>query len=277
MKSVSFFVVCLILVMAFMPGPARTQSFALYGTEHLDVTSYYLTGILWDSSTADVTTGGAIMNAYLNGTSNMTISDGYIGNLYSSNTSNVSISGGQVAGNIYAHENSMINITGGSIKSLQAIGASVTNIFGGNIFNLSINYSGKVNMFGGNIERLYTHGTSKANIYGGNLDYLIGDNTSITNIYGGNIHALQANNANKITFYGSDFHTTNGLFLFNTRVLGTGILTGKWIDGTPWTIDIVTNTPSATIKVITIPEPTSLLAFLAGLMGFGTIIKYRKK
>ena len=45
-------------------------------------------------------------------------------------------------------------------------------------------------------------------------------------------------------------------------VLGTGILSGEWFDGTPWTVTIVENASTATIRVV--PEPATLALLAVG-------------
>jgi len=70
-----------------------------------------------------------------------------------------------------------------------------------------------------------------------------------------------------VTFHAQDFVLGTGLSLDGDRVLGTGILSGKWFDGTPWTVTIGQNDPGATILAIPEPATLSLLA-LCGLEVF---------
>ena len=58
------------------------------------------------------------------------------------------------------------------------------------------------------------------------------------------------------------FRPGGGLALDGTRVLGTGILSGEWFDGTRWTVNIAENAPGASI--IAVPEPTTLVLLVIG-------------
>jgi hypothetical protein len=82
------------------------------------------------------------------------------------------------------------------------------------------------------------------------------------NISGGSIESLHARDTSTTNIFGQNFQYGNGLILDGNRVFGTGILSGEWLDGTPWAIDIMENYSTATILV---PEPASL--FLLGLGG----------
>jgi len=51
--------------------------------------------------------------------------------------------------------------------------------------------------------------------------------------------------------------------------LGTGTLSGEWLDGTPWTVNILSNYPTA--RILAIPEPATFL-----LLGLGAVMLRRK-
>jgi hypothetical protein len=55
-----------------------------------------------------------------------------------------------------------------------------------------------------------------------------------------------------VTFYGQNFRVGGGLVFYGEQVLGTGILSGEWVDGTRWAVRITGNEPTATI--LAIPE-----------------------
>jgi len=60
-------------------------------------------------------------------------------------------------------------------------------------------------------------------------------------------------------------HARVGLTLDGDRVLGTGLLTGKWFDGTSWAIPIQKHDLGATIRVV--PEPSTLVLLSIGAGG----------
>jgi len=74
------------------------------------------------------------------------------------------------------------------------------------------------------------------------------------------VNYLYAYGYSEVTFYGRNFDYGSGLTLDGNRVLGTGTLSGEWLDGTPWALNILGNSSTATILV---PEPATL--FLLGL------------
>lgn len=134
---------------------------------------------------------------------------------------------------LYAYNDSNVNISGGSINALSAFDDSNVTVTGG-VFH----------------------------------KYLTACDNSNVNIFGGNLK-LEARNNSTVTFHGYDFEAGTGLALGGDHVLGTGILAGKWFDGTSWTIDIHQNASTATILVT--PEPCTLLLF-----GTGVVILQRR-
>ena len=251
-------VVCLV-VMVLELSPAFSSGFILRNNDHLDVTYHFEfdTGVLWDSSSADVR-GGAIGCAYINDYATL--------NVLNYGTSGTSV------GYAYAYNNSIVNLLDGGISAFQAWNSSTVNISGG-----SIMYSGSeahdsstVNITGGSITGyLQVWESSTLNISGGSItgNYLAVLGNSITNISGGSVDGLlYAHESSTVIFNGYDFELGNGLFwdIGGQTILGTGILKGKWFDNTNFEIDIYTHESAATIMAI--PEPaTILLLSLGGL------------
>jgi hypothetical protein len=83
------------------------------------------------------------------------------------------------------------------------------------------------------------------------------------------VRYLSACNTSTVTFLACDFHLGDGLSLGGKRVLGTGILSGEWFDGTPWEVNIAANEPGATIWT---PEPASL-----ALLAVGGLVVLRRR
>lgn len=58
-------IVLTVVAILVVASPARAD-FNLVGTQHLDVNTTHLNGVLYDASTADVLAGGYIQDAYVN-------------------------------------------------------------------------------------------------------------------------------------------------------------------------------------------------------------------
>ena len=78
-----------------------------------------------------------------------------------------------------------------------------------------------------------------------------------------------------VTLRGYDFRGGAGdLILDGDRILGTGVLIGKWFDDTSWALTIDNNDPGA--MVTTIPEPSTLAMLLCGLLTLTCYWKRRR-
>jgi len=193
-------------------GTARAN-FVLEDTGHLDVTTSHDTGVLWNSSTADVLTGGYIGNAYVNDDASLHvlklqgISEASVGNLYAYDRSTVDISGavdnsshGTVA-NLTAYAQSTVNISGGRVDSyLYAYGSSTVNVSGGTVYNyfnafassLNAYDSSTVNVSSGSVSILNASATSTVNVSGGSVVNLRAYGSSVVNVSGGEVGNLYA-------------------------------------------------------------------------------------
>jgi hypothetical protein len=78
--------------------------------------------------------------------------------------------------------------------------------------------------------------------------------TSTVHISGGSVAELLAMDSSNITFHGNGFAVTGGLSLEGDLVMGTGVLTGKWVDETAWAITIGDHDAGATIRAISVPH-----------------------
>jgi hypothetical protein len=193
------------------------DQFVLWDDEELTVNSSHSMGTLFDRSRATIVSGGWMGFLYAHDSSSVDMSGGDIRNLYAYNFSDVDISGGSIGNSLYAYDSSTVDISGGSVDSY-----------------------------------LCAHDSSTVDISGGSVDsYLYAYEYSVVNISGGFIANLKAGNSSAVTFYGRDFLASDGLVLDGNRVLGTGVLSGQWMDRTPWMVNIILNNPStATILAI---------------------------
>jgi hypothetical protein len=285
---IAIWLVVAILTMS-VSAQAALLDFVLTGNEHLDVTTHYSYGHLWDFSTANVLSGG-IENTYVNDEATLNISGGSSGWLYAYNNSVANVSGGNV-GTSRAYNRSTVNIfndgivrglltddistaniSGGSMSSLVAEGSSIVNMSGGSMSSLDAYESSTVHIAGGSMYVLKVYGSSTADISGGSVySQLDASNSSTVNISGGSVHILDAYHSSTVIFNGYDFVLGNGLSwdIDGKTILGTGILTGKWFDDTSFEIPIGNHYSTATIMAI--PEPATLL-----LLGLGALMLRRR-
>ena len=181
----------------------------------------------------------------------------------------VNVSGGEVGGflgcgvygDIYGRDQTTINVTGGFITSIRAKGNCTVNISGGWFDGFGIGPFG-----------VRAYGNSTVNISGGILAAhytgvdggLYARDTSVSTISGGVVDLLRACEDSIVTINARDFILGDGLSLDGDRVLGTGVLSGQWFDGTEWSTTILQNQSGAAI--LAVPEPATLaLLALGGL------------
>jgi len=164
---------------------------------------------------------------------------------------------------------SAVSITGGSVGYLGAYGFSTVSISGGSVGTggFAANDSSVVSVTGGSVPYLNAYGFSTVDISGGSVDLATWDSSTV-DISGGSVGYLGAYGGT-VTFDANDMVIGSGLSLDGDRVLGIGILSGEWLDGTLWTVNIVANESTATILApgAQIPEPATLsLLALGGLL-----------
>jgi len=233
MKSLHILIAVALVLTA---AAAAKADFVLTGAQHMDVTTSHTQGLLFNASTADVLAGGHIESAYVNDEALLRVmrpSGSAIYTAWAYGTARIAVSSGNVTF-LHAYDTSSVAISGGSVYGLDA------------------------------------YDTSSVAISGGSVEYLDPRDSSIVNISGGGVSTLHAYNTSGITLHGYDFRATAGLSLVGDEVIGTGLLAGKWFDGTSWIIEIYTHDAGAHIWAI--PEPASAL-----LLGFGAMFLARRR
>jgi hypothetical protein len=251
----SVVVVLLAVWLSAAAAPAAGADLLLTGSQHADVTTDYTVGTLYDVSTANVLAGG-----YIGGVS---VKDEAL--------LRVMRPSGTAVGGAHVDDAGRVDISSGWVEFLDAYRGSRVAISGGGVERLGLCGTSDAIIFGGSVGRLDAPGHSNVAISGGSVGELrTGSNSAVT-ISGGRIDQLRAYDRSSITIHGYDFQATAGLSLVGDQVLGTGLLTGKWFDGTAWTIPIDYQGSRATI--LAIPEPATL-ALLA--MGLGLLALRRR-
>ena len=139
MKNVKI-TICSVVALVLATA-AQAAGFTLTDNQHLDVTTYYLDGYLYDYSSANILEGGMVeswLRAY--DTSTVGVSGGSVEELYAYDTSSVDISGGNV-NYLCTYNTSNVDISGGSVNLLIAL-------------NLRFNWLDRVNITDGSVWRL---------------------------------------------------------------------------------------------------------------------------
>jgi len=160
---------------------------------------------------------------------------------------------GVISQDLATFENSVATVTGGKLDRLTAGDHSVVTVTGGELSSLVPDHYSAVTMTGGQVGMLETRAASA------------------TDVWGGKVVTVRASNGT-LTIHGMDFSLGSGLSLSGDKLLGQGVLGGKWLDGTPWSMDILSNNSAADILLV--PEPASLLVMMAA--GLPAVLKRRR-
>ncbi len=277
------------LAIAVITGTANAD-FVLWDNEYLNVTTTHSQGFLYNSSSADIQTGGSVSSIYVNDDARLNLVGGRVMVQFKAyNNSQVTITDGSVENDSKAYNNSKVTISGGYVKYLGAYGSSQTGISGGemNTFSgynnakiavsggavdsLSASQNSQVEVSNGSVGSLYGQHYSKITISGGSVNSLsasdesqviisdgyvgdlhVDDIAQIT-ISAGSINSLYASNNGTITLHGNNFRVADGVSFVGNEVIGTGSLIGRWLDGTSFIITIAENYETATILAVSEP------------------------
>jgi len=249
-QSAHLFVAAVLALLGPLSQKGR-GNFILWNDEQLTVNKSHNQGILYDRSRAYIISGGSVSYIDAYDSSTVEISGGSVDHHYAYDSSTVTLYGGSVTF-LYAYDSSTVGISWGSVYSFGTFNSSTANISGGSVDHLSAYNSSAVEISGGTLSYLYACDSNKVNISGGSITNLDTRNSSAVSISGGSVNSLVAYNSSTVTFYGQNFRVGSGLTFDGDRVLGTGILSGEWMDGTRWATNIAYNETTATI--LAIPE-----------------------
>lgn len=160
-----------------------------------------------------------------------------------------------------------IDMTGGFVDWLITYNSSVLNLSDGVIGSkLIAEESSVMNISGGTMSDVSSNDSSTVNITGGDINWLFAGEK--VNIYSGNIGELYAGHGGEANIY--------GLNLFATDVGGSygyGYITGNWVGGAAFNIDLSNELAYSRLNLYEIPEPTT--AVLLGLGGLALLRKRR--
>jgi len=147
---------------------------------------------------------------------------------------------------VYVYDDATVGITGGKVRDLYANDSSIVNIFAGDV------------------TWLYSSGSSTINIYGGEIDRALRiKDSGVANLFGGD-------GALEIAIFDSGILKIFG-YGFEWQPIGegsrTGLLSGDWLDGTPFSGMYLRNLPEPFpgSQVVLIPEPATIFLLAVGL------------
>jgi len=113
----------------------------------------------------------------------------------------------------------------------------------------------------GEIDLLRPNDSSTANVYSGTIGFLFALGSSNTNIYSASLDWLGAMDSSQVNLYVETYllDPTGGNF-------GDGLLTGTWMNGETFSIDIAGDETIGHIHFV--PEPSSMSIFVIGILMF---------
>lgn len=174
-----------------------------------------------------------------------------IGSLFDSSTADVR-QGGYVP-NVYIYDNAALQVFE---YRYGTYGMSIgrTRVFG----------DGQIIVSGGATGSIVAEENSRVTVIGGETGDILALGNSHIELSGGVIPNLNIGGNSALNIFAQNFILGSGLWLDGNRLLGTGTLSGQWLDSTHWTTQISGNSQTATIMLI--PEPATMLLLAAGCL-----------
>jgi hypothetical protein len=197
--------------------------------------------------------GGTVTN--LSGRGQISVSGGNVSSAFdASNSIDLWMTGGQFSGSV-----SSLNMSDGEFNGTTGGG----DVSGGRLPSLALN-GGELTVSGGIIGSMVMGDGAQMDMSGGTIGSLVYAGASSLILSGGSIGDLMAEYGGPITFVGKEFIASGGLIIDGDIVLGTGQLSGRWMDGTSWVVNIDEHDAGQLIQLVPEPATLSLLA-LGGL------------
>ncbi len=173
-------------------------------------------------------------------------------------------------------------ITGGTFGTLGVVESGTLIMSGGHVAKATIGTSGAVDLSGAVIDELLFTNTCSITIGGGDFGSVMVRNACDLAITAGEFGALDSIDAASIHLHGGTFGTISATDEARIMIRGerlhmdlTGLVTGFWRDGTPFSIQVADPAMVAEGNIVlAVPEPASALcACLAGAL---LVLKRRK-
>ncbi len=177
------------------------------------------------------------------------ITEYYLGSLFGSSTADV-YQGGCIW-NAYVNDNSILRVLDYR-----------DGTYGLSVGRTRIKGNGQLIVSGGKTGAIDAEENSRIMISGGETGDILAFGNSHIDLFGGAIPKVYVGDNSTLNIYADSFILGSGLSLDGNRLLGTGILSRQWFDGTSWTTQISGNAETATILLI--PEPATLALFALG-------------
>ncbi len=240
--------------------------FILNGTQHMAVTTAHNTGTLLDFGWADVLGPGYIANANVYDNARLRVTQPAT-SVYGKNVLTARV-----------YENGHAAVLAGRIDYLYTYDTTTAGVSGGLVGYMNVRQNSDAFVLGGTVSTLLSQHSSSVDIRGGSIASLENQATTTADISGGSVGTLAARGFAVVTIHGMDFQPMGALSIVGDEVNGTGVLKGKWANGTPWSINITANDATATIQLDVVPEPiTASLLGVGGLALLAGAIRRRRQ
>lgn len=263
--------VVMVAAVLLTAGQCGAQDFVLSGDEFLHIRGNYSNGILHDQSRINVVQEGHVNHVYLNEQSQMIVSggtatsvdaydntfvammnaDAAVRTIRLHDGSTAEMSGGSVA-DLISDKNNHIDISGGEVSSTFVLDEnSVLTVRGGTISQVTAKGHTRSLIVGGNVPRIIADGAAEVNIVDGTIVFLASRDSASIDVFGGDFTRLSVTDGGIITLHGYGFRGSADLEVVDDKVLGIGLLSGRWLGTeTPWIIDVSENYGNATLRAI---------------------------